>query len=51
MRILLSFFFAVLLSRLFPFLRKGNWAIAAMAFALLAFAYLLEYAGRKGDEQ
>jgi hypothetical protein len=50
MRLILSGIFAIVLSRLFPFLRKSPWAVVGMAAALLGLVYLLDYA-RKGKEK
>lgn len=50
MRLILSGIFAIVLSRLFPFLRKGPWAVVGMTAALLGFVYLLDYA-RKGKDK
>ncbi len=48
MRLALCAIFALVFSRLFPFLRKGTWAAVGMGGALLGFTYLLEYARKKG---
>ncbi|MDP3028046.1 MAG: hypothetical protein Q8O04_00825 [Deltaproteobacteria bacterium] len=50
MRLILSGIFAIVLSRLFSFLRKGPWAVVGMTAALLGFVYLLDYA-RKGKDK